>query len=318
MATASWRVRNFEPDRDFPAYIAFLNEIMELSGTGEPTSREAQLEYADLFTINLDADRLIVENPDKAGFVAAHDVWRISSNPSAASTLVVHPAWRRRGIGSALLAAGKEHAKEIGATAIDAYAKPDDEIAQSFLDVCGFERAGNYVEMKLTLDAPLPRPKLPEKYTAFTYAELKLSKAEKLDLLFEAAQEFWGDLWGHNVAVDEDMGRQAVVTNVLGHYSEEAMFFFFAGENYVGHDRVSFTDTDGEKVGYVGIPGIRRDYRSPELFAALAQVGHHYLSEQGCTELKLSDWGSSQETLKAFESSGFRQTFHELGYQLTL
>ncbi len=312
----SLAVRPFR-EEDFPAYVELLNAASEHEGKAERTTEKEQREYAALYTINLSEDRMVVEHPEIPTLIAACDVWRIHNNPSAASTLLVHPEWRRRGLGSRLLQTGIQHAVSLNATALDAFALPEQGEVRSFLERHDFKVAGLYRDMTLAADKPLPKPNLGS-YTVRTFDQLEGDEGGKIDLLLEAANHFWGDLWGHQVLSGAE-GRKTVQDYVLPHHEPEAMFFLFNGEKYIGHDRVSFSEgEDGAKVGHAGVPGLSSPYRSPELYRNLALVGLNWLRARGCGEIKLSSWGDGEETIRAFEDLGFTMNFYELGYQRVL
>ena len=224
------KVRAFR-EEDFPAYVALLNAVSEYGGKAERTTEAEQREYAALYTINLAEDRMVMEHPKTPTLIAACDVWRIHNNPSAASTLLVHPDWRRRGLGSKLFRAGVQHAVSLNATALDAFALPEQGEIRSFLERHDFEAAGFYRDMTLTTDKPLPKPNFPSSYTVRTFAELGGSELDKIDLLLEAGNHFWGDLWGHKSSTDVETGREAVRANVLNHYKPRSDVFSFRRRN---------------------------------------------------------------------------------------
>ena len=309
------KVRAFR-EEDFPAYVALLNAVSEYGGKAERTTEAEQREYAALYTINLAEDRMVMEHPKTPTLIAACDVWRIHNNPSAASTLLVHPDWRRRGLGSELFHAGVQHAVSLNATALDAFALPEQGEIRSFLERHNFKVAGFYRDMTLAADKPLPKPNL-DAYTVRTFDQLEGGEEAKIDLLLEAANHFWGDLWGHQVLSGAE-GRKTVQDYVLPHHEPEAMFFLFDGESYIGHDRVSFSEEDGAKLGYAGVPGLLPAYRSPDLYRELALVGLNWLRTRGCGEIKFSSWGDGEETVQAFEDLGLTMNFYELGYQRVL
>ena len=312
----SLTVRAFR-EEDFPAYVALLNAASEYEGKAERTTEAEQREYAALYTINLDKDRMVIEHPTAPTLIAVCDVWQIHNTPSAASTLLVHPEWRRRGLGSRLLHAGIQHAVSLNATALDAFALPEQGEIRSFLERHNFAVAGFYRDMTLAADKPLPKPNLGS-YTVRTFDQLEGSEGDKIDLVLKAANQAWGDLWGHQTLYGTE-GRKTIQDNMLPHHESEAMFFLFDGENYVGHDRISFSEgEDGAKVGHAGVPGLLPAYRSPELYRELALIGLNWLYEQGCAEIKLSSWGDSEGTIRAFEDLGFTMNFYELGYQRVL
>ena len=308
----SLTVRSFR-EEDFPAYVELLNAASAHEGKVERTTEAEQREYAALYTINLNEDRMVIKHPNTPTLIAACDVWRISDTPSAASTLLVHPGWRRRGLGSKLLQAGIQHAISLNATALDAFALPEQGEIRSFLECHNFKIAGFYRDMTLA-DKLLPKPNLGS-YTVRTLDQLEGDEGDKIDLLLEAANHFWGDLWGHQTLSGAE-GRKTVQDYVLSHHEPEAMFFLFDGESYIGHDRVNVSEgEDGAKVGHAGVPGLLPAYRSPDLYRELALVGLNWLRARGCGDIKLSSWGDSEETVRAFENLGFTINFYELGYQ---
>ena len=258
-----------------------------------------------------------MEHPETPTLIAACDVWRIHNTPSAASTLLVHPEWRRQGLGSTLLHAGIQHANSINATAITAYALPEQGEIRSFLERHNFEIAGFYRDMTLAADKPLPKPNLGS-YTVRTFDQLAGDEEDKIDLLLEAANHFWGDLWGHQTLSSAE-GRKTIQDYVLPHYEPEAMVFLFDSEKYIGYDRVNLSKGEDESViGHSDVPGLLPAYRSPELYRELALVGLNWLRARGCGDIKLSSWGDSEETIRAFEDLGFTMNFYELGYQRAL
>ena len=252
----SLHVRKFSPRQDFKAYVDFLNAVSNHDGANSATTEQEQRDYADMLTVDLNTDRLVIEHPEQSDkLVAVCDVWQINHNPSADLMLLVHPEWRRQGVGSKLLSAATAHANELNATAIDAYAHLEQKGIQAFLEYHSFRVVSNCTGMEMTATAPFPKANLPKNYTVRTYAELEDSEQDKLDLIVKAGNEFWGVLWGHKVTEDLGLAREVMRKNVLGNHDEDAMFFLYDGDTYIGHDRVSFGKTpDGVKQGYGGGP----------------------------------------------------------------
>ena len=316
----SARVRKFNPDQDFTAYVNLLNETSKHDGEGSSTTEQEQRDYAAMLTIDLNADRFVIDHPEQTDkLIAVCDVWQINQNPSADFMLLVHPEWRRQGVGSKLLSAAVNHANELNATAMDAYARPEQKGIQGFLEQHNFQPISNCTGMEIAATEPFPRANLPKNYTVRTYAELESSEEDKLELIVKAGNEFWGVLWGHKVTEDLELAREVMRKNVLGNHDEDAMFFLYDRDTYVGHDRVSFSETpEGVKQGYGGgPPGLHPDWHTPELAREFALVGLEWLYDQGCRQIAFMSWGESEETLQAFEKLGFTVNSFELGYQLT-
>jgi ribosomal protein S18 acetylase RimI-like enzyme len=71
--------------------------------------------------------------------IAGWDGWR-----AHLYRLAVHPDGRRKGIGRALLDAGAQRLKELGATRIDAMVLDDNELGQSLWRATGYEPQENW------------------------------------------------------------------------------------------------------------------------------------------------------------------------------
>ena len=316
------KIRNFNPDKDFPTHTELLNASAKADGS-EETTIEAQKDYVSLFNIDLSTERFVVENPeDSSQLIAICDCWQIGGNPSCDLFLLVHPDWRRKGIGTVLFQRAKSHAKSINATAIDGYATPEQIGIQSFLQKHKFTIAGNFTAMHLSQQSDFPKAQLPNGYTIQNYTELEATELEKLKLILKASREFWGVLWGHKVGPDNETALQELKEHINTEFPTDLIFFLFDEKNmFIGHDRVSFTESTEApitKTASVGPPAIHPDYHTPELVTQFTLVELNKLFEKGCREFNLESWGENDATIQAFESLGFKTTFFELGYQLKL
>jgi len=132
-------IRKFQTKNDYPTFIDLLN-----SATDKAIHTEtAQREFAASIGISPEQDRIIAMHPDDDSRLIAYcDIWRMYSTASVEMMLLVHPDWRRQGLGSRLLEAGLNHAEQLTATAIDAYAEPDDDVVKGFLEHHNFSLSG--------------------------------------------------------------------------------------------------------------------------------------------------------------------------------
>lgn len=320
------QIRSFDEKKDFPAFIDLLTVASQQEGlisTPEELMTEAEhREQAALYTLDLSADRLVMEDPNNPNtLIAVCDVWQMGHNPSAELMLLVHPDWRKQGLGSKMLEVGVAHAKALKATAIDAFAEPEQTDICKFLEKNKFKVAGMFRNMDISLEDYLPNARFADNQEVLNYTELKGNESDKLELLLKASNDFWGDLWGHKVQLDSDKAKAKADLKqyVLNVFLPENMLFLFEDDVFIAHVKSGVrADADTNEHGFIDMPGVHPDYRKPELYRELVLMSADLLYKQGCRELSIESWGESEATIAVFEDLGFEITFYELGYQLKL
>jgi len=319
-------IRNFNEKTDFPAFMALLAIATSPDGSIALSSDEMMTErdhrdQADLYTLDLNADRFVMQDPtDPQSFIAVCDVWKMQDNPSAELMLLVHPQWRKQGIGGKMLSKGIKHARAINANAIDAYADSEQEDVCSFLELHNFDVAGLFRNMDISEEDYLPTARPNPNWEVLNYNELKGNESDKLELLL-SANSFWGDLWGHKVQLGSDKAaaKADLKQFVLEAFLPENMLFLFEEGDLVAHVKSGIrADADTNEHGYIDMPGVRKDKRKTEIYRELVLMSADLLYQQGCSEISIESWGESDETIAIFEELGFVVTFYELGYQLKL
>ena len=150
-------IRRPESDADFERCLAILRAVEPETGV-------------DLEQLRASDGRLVLHGGGGYLYIAPSSV-----SDGAYAMVRVEPTVRGRGIGSALLEAAREHARELGKTAIWGRISVDDEGSLGFAERRGFEEVDRSVEHVRTLaahDGELPDGvvELTERHRAGAYA----------------------------------------------------------------------------------------------------------------------------------------------------
>lgn len=134
---------------------------------------------------------------------------------------------------------------------------------------------------------------------------------EDIGLLTKASNHCWGDLWGHKIVTEE---QRKIIREK---FRLDAIFLLFNDTELVGISSPSLSKDVASK-GVLDSSGIVPEYRSPELYKALALFGLGWLYEQGRTEINLESWGDADTTIQVYQDLGFEPEVLELGYRRSL
>ncbi len=131
--TDAWTVRGATGD-DIPAVLALWRAAgSHPTATDTPTALELLLDTDP-------ASLLLAEAGGEpiGSLIAAWDGWRGSFY-----RLAVQPGWRRRGVATALVRAGEERLRALGARRLTAIVADDEPIAPSLWQAVGYRRQSN-------------------------------------------------------------------------------------------------------------------------------------------------------------------------------
>ncbi|MGY4770943.1 GNAT family N-acetyltransferase [Kribbella sp. CWNU-51] len=233
----------------------------------------------------------------------------------------IHPEWRRRGLGTTLMRwlihrAGELHAAkhpdavgEVSNGTISTNTGAD-KLLRSF----GFEEARYFIDMKRSLDQPVPDAALADGFRLQVY-DLELDEALRL-----THNEVFLDHWGFTPRSPESWkARHAGSRSFRGGSS----YLVLDGETIAAYVLCYEWDADTELTGirelYIGQVGTRRQYRGRGLArAALAKV----LTEAAQAGYQRSGLGVDADNptgaLGLYESLGFTVHSKWITYRLPL
>ena len=297
--------RAFELEQDLTSFVTCLNSVAASKGELRGFTEETQREQAEMLNEAEMLTRCFVAEVE-GKIIGFADIWKGSQTPRAALTLGVHPEWQRQGVGQTLLSHAQQQARGLGATALLAYAHPEDETRafytkHNFMPVSGFRSR----KAELTL---LEKPQWSEGFKVLSYAHVNDPIVHT-----EASNKGWGDLWGHQIA------SKKATAAILKAYQHEGILLLFTKGEAIGVCKVQEVDADGDtSTGVIDAPGIAPEYRSEENYRNLLLEALHWLYKRGCTRAVLESWGELDMALSAYESLGFTLDEHELGYALPL
>ena len=287
---------------DFPALVELINLSAQAEAEELATTEEEQRSLAELPGHDPEQDTWVAVAGD--AFLGYADVWRPPETSGATLSLTVQPEHRQQGIGRALLEQAQTRARDLGATALEVYAAPEDTQTLEWLKARGFTLGGAYRSMTVELDE-VPNPSLPSGFTLHTFEEVWDET-----VLANAIERGHAGLFGHNAVTE--LGLETL----LEAFDFENILLLFDAEGEVaGYCKFAPLE-EGE--GYLDAPGVVPEQRRPELYRALATAALQQLQVQGCDFVTLESWGDSDEIIEAYKELGFDLEHTLLGFTLPL
>jgi GNAT superfamily N-acetyltransferase len=235
---------------------------------------------------NLDEDSWLLEEDGRAvalGWMEAHDGVAFGGSG-------VRPGSKGRGLGAWLLAAQEARARELGAARLHQHTMAADPTAGSLMTSHGFREARRHYEMAIELDAEPPAPELPDGLAVDTFQDEEAR--EYHDAIAEAFADEWGfvsmpfEQWWE-MRKDDDKSLWFVVRD---------------GERIASYARCEAGRHGG---GFVGMLGVRRDWRKRGLGRAMLLHSFRVFWDRGITRVTLGvDSENPTGATRLYESVG--------------
>ena len=307
-----FRIRRFEPERDFPALVQLINAIDAVDQAGEATTEDEQREQLTWPGRDLVADRWVATGFDQDNQLLGYgDSWKTPVAHTADIYVGVHPAWRRHGLGGELLRRTLVRAREQGATHVAVYADRNNSAVDPFLQDHGFTVAGAFIELHMPMPDAIEAPVWPTRYTL-----RRLSETRNIVSLVDVLNRSYGDRFGHKMTTEteiQDWGWLEPET------AANIMLLFDENEALVGICRVrSDSDAQGSNDGMIGhldAPGVVPTHRRSDLYRSLVLAGMEALRQQGQTAIVLQSWGDEERNIADYCALGFARQRHSVAYQ---
>ncbi len=263
---------------DVEAVLALLNATaIEQTGEAEWDLNQLRNDWKSP-NFDLANDTLLILAPD--GALAGYaDVWDQEPHVRIYSIGRVHPDYRGQGIGTALThwldwRSAQAIAKAPGGARVSLlqFMPASDSLAQDHIQGHGYRLVRYFNDMIIEMDAPPPKPTLPENLAIRT---LRPGQEEQAVLL--AIRDAFKDHWGH---VESPLEKDLVewmhwIENDPDH---DPSLWFLATENgdISGISICKPKSPSDPEMGYVDILGVRRPWRRQGVALALL---HHSFSE---------------------------------------
>lgn len=249
---------------------------------------------------NLDDDSWLLEDSGRAvavGWMEVHDGVAFGGNG-------VRPGSHGRGLGTWLVAAQEERARDLGAARLHQHTMAANPGAGALMKSRGYSEARRHCEMVIELDAEPPAPELPDGLMLDTFHEE--DAREYHDAIAEAFADEWGflsmpfdDWWA--MRKDDDKSLWFVVRD---------------GKRIAAYARCEAGRHGG---GFVGMLGVRRDWRKRGLGRALLLHAFRVFWDRGIRRVTLGvDSENPTGATRLYESVGMRVESESVTYEKEL
>jgi GNAT superfamily N-acetyltransferase len=206
----------------------------------------------------------------------------------------VMPHARRRGVGSALLRAGSEHARRLGCTALAAHVDASDAAGLAFAAAFDFVETERQVELVRTLASQEEAPAPPRGIELVELAQNHLQAVR--EIAFEA---------GVDMPLPAPPSTELVESWVQELVSGTSAFVALAGDEVVGFAGLSDRSARGA-CAENNLTAVRRDKRGHGIAVALKQALVHWAAERGYRELQTWTQNGNDAMQAVNERVGYR------------
>ncbi len=309
------------PIRDFDEVYDFVRAT-NIAQSGRPlVSRDILEAFLSMPDFDQARDMRFVRDEDGA-LIGIGWVERLSPYVEPFATGFVAADRLGQGIGSFLLdwemavsrkcvAMAPRGARVTVKTAID----PNHGPSVALVNGQGFKVERFFLEMRIDFDGvpPVPQP-MPGRLRLVGY-----DPESDLDRMFDAIDEAFRDHYGYvERPRREELARFSKFIDIPG-FDHSLIWMVVAGDEVVG-SIVCFSDHEGDaSVGYVGILGVRRPWRSRGVAGTLLAVCFDEFARRGKKSVSLHvDADSLTGATRLYESVGMREVHRTAGYELEL
>ncbi|HEU0302940.1 MAG TPA: GNAT family N-acetyltransferase [Gaiellaceae bacterium] len=235
---------------------------------------------------NLEEDSWLLEEGGRTiavGWMEVHDGVAFGGSG-------VRPGAKGRGLGTWLLAAQEERAWELGAARLHQHTMAADPSVGALMASRGYREARRHYEMAIELDAEPSPPELPNGLAVDTFRE------EEAREFHDAMAEAFADEWGFVSMPFEQWWE------MRGGDDHSLWFVVREGERIAAYARCEAGRHGG---GFVGMLGVRGDWRKRGLGRALLLHAFRVFWERGITRVTLGvDSENPTGATRLYESVG--------------
>ena len=318
MEKNGFRLRNYTPDDKgtILAISAAADEVDRVERRMMPAELE---EWLTIPGVQPCSDVFIAEADGRPVGYAGFDVLVGSLERHVAFVGgEVHPAFRRRGIGTALMAAAEARAAQVMDGLPDGMQRHLESFCRSVQDravalLCSRQMSPvrYFWTMQRPLHGDLPAPCPP------AGLEIRAFREEDDEAARQAFDEAFRDHWGYEPVTPEEWGH---FMRGVPHFRPELWFLAWDGDEIAGFT-LNFVNPEfiaqvGRQEGKVAEVGVRRRWRRRGLATALLAHSLRALREAGMDTAMLGvDSENPHQAMELYERLGFRTRWKNVVYR---
>ncbi len=253
------------------------------------------------------------DEPDRLLLLAALDgelagcgiADRSSFGARAFIAVRVLPEYRRRGVGTALLAAFSGHARSLGLTGVNAFVYADEPHSIAFAESIGLTGVDYQLQQVRTVsDEPVP-----DVPASLEIVSLELRRDELLEAVWPVALQGYEDMpIPGGVTYKKETWLRDEATRPGGSFAA------FEGGEVVGYSGL-VEHANGDGIAEHGLTVVRRDRRGRGYARALKRAQLHWAAANGVTDL-VTWTQQGNEAMQALNRSlGYTDTSKVITYQ---
>jgi mycothiol synthase len=302
-------IRNYRPGDD-GAWLALIQEAPDFRYDffGRSASLDAlrvMLEHP-----HMDAARNLFFAEAGGGLVGYGELWHAPGRPRGVIRVLVHPGWRRQGLGTRLLIAIEQRARELDTEYLDVQIESGQQGGRAFLHAGGLRPVHHSWHMVMPDITVAPEPVWPAGYEVRTFI-VGLDEATSRGLENESFRDEWeyvpipeGELEG--VARSPSFRADGVIYAL---HDGQAV-----GECWSWIDDQAIAKT-GVKQGDIWCLCVHPQHRRRGLGRTLLLAGVQWLRRQGMASAALYLDGANDCARHLYEAAGFVAARTDLWYR---